>query len=148
MNPLPRFGTALWVAIPLMVLLGGAGSAAPPHGKLVLMLTTGVEDVREMSLSLQDAKRAKECGCLQDVIWIARDRGVEALGGPHDRPPELIQLARQVKASGVRILVSGPALQRFGIYAKELDPEPDEVVPDAFTRVAQLVSQGYQVIRY
>lgn len=158
------FATAVLVVVPLMAASGGAGTEGPrqklesqsnagkrvrhPRGRLVLMLTTGIEDVREMALSLEDAKAAKDSGYLEDVIWIARDRGVEALGSLRARPTEMVQLERAAKASGVRIIVSGAALKQYGVPADRLDPKPDEIVPDAVVRLAELISQGYQVIRY
>jgi hypothetical protein len=161
-----RVTSALLVAIPLLLAGGSVGVAqAPrqqvesrsnaskqlrnPRGTLVLMLTTGLEDVQEMALSLEDAKAAKDSGYLKDVIWVARGRGVEALGGGiRARPFEMLQLAREAKASGVRIIVSGPDLKPYGIDADKLDPKPDEVVADAMARVAELVSQGCELVRY
>src|SRR5216684_2189269 len=80
-----------------------------PNGKLIFMLTTGFEDLSEVRLCLDDIKAAKASGHLEDVIWLVRGRGVDALGRPEGvltRPPVIIQLAREVKASGVRIIVS------------------------------------------
>lgn len=160
------FTSAVLAAIPFLLAEVGVAIAQVPRqqeetrsnagrqlrntrGVLVLMLTTGLEDVQEMALSLKDAKAAKDSGYLKDVIWIARGRGVEALGGGmRARPFEMLQLAREAKASGVRIIVSGPDLKPYGIDADKLDPKPDEVVADAMARVAELVSQGCDLVRY
>src|SRR5689334_12866587 len=74
-------------------------SVRNPNGKLVFMLTTGFEDLSEVRLCLEDIKAAKASGYLEDVIWLVRGRGVDALGRPErvlTRPPVIIQLAREV----------------------------------------------------
>ena len=122
-----------------------------PNGKLVFMLTTGFEDLSEMRLCLEDIKAAKTSGYLEDVIWLVRGRGVDALGRPEGvltRPPVIIQLAREVKASGVRIIVSTEALQQQQIPVAGLDPTATDLVDNTAMLMAELVSQGYQVIRY
>ncbi len=122
-----------------------------PNGKLVFMLTTGFEDLSEMRLCLEDIKAAKTSGYLEDVIWLVRGRGVDALGrseGALTRPPVIIQLAREVKASGVRIIVSTEALQQQQIPVTGLDPTATDLVDNTAMLMAELVSQGYQVIRY
>jgi hypothetical protein len=122
-----------------------------PNGKLVFMLTTGFEDLSEMRLCLEDIRAAKTSGYLEDVIWLVRGRGVDALGRPEGvltRPPVIIQLAREVKASGVRIIVSTEALQQQQIPVAGLDPTATDLVDNTAMLMAELVSQGYQVIRY
>ena len=103
------------------------------------MLTTGFEDLSEARL------------CLEDVIWLVRGRGVDALGkaeGVLTRPAEIIQLAREVKASGVRVIVSTEALQQQQIPVASLDPTVTDLVDNTAMLMAELVSKGYQVIRY
>jgi len=121
-----------------------------PRGKLIFVLTTGREDIREVRLCLENLKTAKASGYLEDVIWIVEGRGVEALGSVEglSRPPELVQLAREVKASGVHLIASSSSLDQYRISTAGLDPKPDELVPDPALRMTELVSQGYQVIRY
>jgi hypothetical protein len=118
-----------------------------PHSraKLVIMLSTGLEDRREMAMSLEDAKAAKTSGYLSDVIWIARGRGVDALVDLLERPPEIAQLAKDAKASGVRLIACSAPLTQYG---SSLDPKPDEIVTNGAVRVAELLSEGYEVIRY
>ena len=121
------------------------------NGKLVFMLTTGFEDLSEVRLCLDDIKAAKASGHLEDVIWLVRGRGVDALGrseGVLTRPPVIVQLAREVKASGVRIIVSTEALQQQQIPVASLDPTATDLVDNTAMLMAELVSQGYQVIRY
>ena len=122
-----------------------------PNGKLIFMLTTGFEDLSEVRLCLDDIKAAKASGHLEDVIWLVRGRGVDALGRPEGvltRPPVIIQLAREVKASGVRIIVSTEALQQQQIPVASLDPTATDLVNNTAMLMAELVSPGYQVIRY
>ena len=124
---------------------------ANANGKLVFMLTTGFEDLSEVRLCLEDIKAAKASGYLEDVIWLVRGRGVDALGRPEvvlTRPPVIIQLAREVKASGVRIIVSTEALQQQQIRVASLDPTATDLVDNTAMLMAELVSQGYQVVRY
>src|ERR1044072_4788686 len=90
-------------------LKNGTPVRTSPRGKLVFMLTTGFADLVEMKLCLEDIKAAQKSGYLDDLIWFVRGRGVDALGAPDGvltRPPEIISLARQVKAAGVRIIAS------------------------------------------
>ena len=122
-----------------------------PNGKLIFMLTTGFEDLSEVRLCLEDIKAAKASGYLEDVIWLVRGRGVDALGRPEGllaRPPVIIQLAREVKASGVRIIASTEALKQQQIPVASLDPTATDLVDNTAMLMADLVSQGYQVIRY
>ena len=126
-------------------------SVRKPSGKLVFMLTTGSEDLVEVKLCLEDIKAAKRSGYLEEVIWFVRGRGVDALGaaeGVLTRPPEIITLAREVKAAGVRIIASTDALQQQKISPANLDPQPTDLVDDSATLMAELVSQKHQVIRY
>ncbi len=115
------------------------------------MLTSGFEDLPEVKLCLEDIKQAKASGYLEDVIWLVRGRGVDALGRPEGvltRPAEIIQLAREVKASGVRIIVSTDALRQQQISAANLDPKATDLADNPSTLMVELVARGYQVIRY
>ena len=125
-----------------------AGNA---NGKLVFVLTTGFEELSEVRLCLEDVKAAKASGYLEDVIWLVRGRGVDALGraeGVLTRPAGIIQLAREVKASGVRVIVSTEALQQQQIPVASLDPTATDLVDNTAMLMVELVSEGYQVIRY
>jgi hypothetical protein len=122
-----------------------------PNAKVVFMLTTGFEDPLEVKLCLEDIKAAKASGYLEDVIWLVRGRGVDALGKPEGvltRAPDIIRLARDVKASGVRIIVSTGALKQQQISVANMDPKATDLVDNSALLMADLVSQGYQVIRY
>jgi uncharacterized protein len=121
-----------------------------PHGKLVFMLTTGHEDILEVRLCLENMKTARTSGYLEDVTWVAEGRGIEVFGRVQQSswPPDLVQMAREIKTSGVHIIVSSSSLKEYKISTASIDPKPDELVPDPAVRMAELVSQGYQVIRY
>ncbi len=141
----------LGMAIVSVLTLARPAAATPqPAGpKVVFVLTTGIENIQQMNLSLRHAKTVRESGYLADVVWIADDRGVEAVGGgPGARAPETATLAREAQNAGVRLIVCKSSLAQVGIPRERLDPVPDEMVPDGITRLAELVSQGYQVIRY
>jgi len=133
-------------------LVGSVVSASEqqpePRHKLIFMLTTGFEDLREVELCLHDVKVAKASGYLADVILIVRGRGVDALANLNGRPSQIADLAREVKASGVRIIASDAELTQYGVSAAKLDPVPSELIPDAAARMSEYVSQGYEVIRY
>jgi hypothetical protein len=122
--------------------------ARDPHVGLVFLLTTGFEDLREVELCLYDVKVAKASGVLADVTLIVQGRGVDALTNLNGRPAQIAKLAREVKASGVHIIASDAELKQDGLSAVQMDPEPSELVPDAAARMIELVSRGYQVIRY
>jgi hypothetical protein len=53
-----------------------------------------------------------------------------------------------VKASGVRVIVSTEALQQQQIPVASLDPTATDLVDNTAMLMAELESQGYQVIRY
>jgi intracellular sulfur oxidation DsrE/DsrF family protein len=119
-----------------------------PHVGLVFMLTTGFEDLREVELCLSDVKVAKASGDLTEVTLLLRGRGVDALTALSGRPAQIAKLANELKASGVHIIASDSELKQDGLSASRMDPAPSELVPDAAARMIELVSRGYQVIRY
>jgi len=128
---------------------GTASRVSAGTGKLVFMLTTGLEDLVEVRLCLEDIKAAQKSGYFEEVIWLVRGRGVDALGAADatlTRPTEIVKLAREVKAAGVRIIASSQALQLQKIA--NLDPKPTELVDDSATLMAKLVAQKHQIIRY
>jgi hypothetical protein len=116
--------------------------------RLVFMLTTGFEDLREVELCLSDVKVAKASGDLSDVALILRGRGVDALTNLNGRPAQIAKLIREVKASGVHIIASKGDLKNDGLSGAALDPEPNELVPDGAVQMIEYMSRGYHVIRY
>ena len=55
---------------------------------------------------------------------------------------------KQAKAAGVRFLVTAPGLKQFDMTVADLDPKPDEIVPDGGDRLAELISQHYEIIHF
>ena len=134
-----------------VIYLKSGTSVRNPSGKLVFMLTTGFEDLLEVRLCLEDIKAATTSGYVEDVVWLVKGRGVDARGKPQGvltRPAEIIRLARDVKAAGVRIIASTDALNQQQISIVTLDPKPTDLVDDSATVMSELVSKSYQVIRY
>ena len=120
-----------------------------PHGSLVIVLTTGLEDMQAVNSSLRHARIIKESGYLENVVWLAYGRGVQALaGGMKARPAETAELARQTQAAGIPLIACRTALAGMGIPEESLDPKPAQVVPQGVVKLAELVSLGYEIIRY
>lgn len=115
------------------------------HGKLVFANFSGTDDVLGMNAAVRHAKRAKDSGFLEEVAVLYYGPGVQALTADL---PKRADFAREAQASGVRLIVCARSLKVFKIAQDKLDPKPDEIVPDGVVRLAELVSQGYQVIRY
>jgi hypothetical protein len=117
--------------------------------KLVYLLTTGLENVRSLDILLQYAISAKKSGHLSEVAILADSRGVEILAASQSiRPAQTAALAKQAKAVGVRFLVAEAGLKQVNMTAADLDPKPDEIVPDGGVRLAELISQHYEVIHF
>jgi hypothetical protein len=118
------------------------------HAGLVFILTTGFEDIREVEQCLYDVKVAKASGYLGNVTLIVRGHGVDALTDSNVRPLQIANLARDAKVSGVRIIASKNELDQASAPSAQMDPVPTEIVPDAATTMAKLVSKGYQILHY
>ncbi len=150
------------VAVLVGGTLGIAGSTSPrksvadetrtPHGRIVFVMATGLEDSEEMTSAVQDAKLAKESGYLEEVDLLAYDRGVQALadrfGTPNTRAERTAALVREARAAGVHVIACRASLDAMKIGKNRLDPEPDEIVPNGAAKLAELVSRGFQVVRY
>lgn len=122
-----------------------------PSAKVVFMLTTGFEDLVEVKLCLEDVKAVKTSGHVEDVILLVRGRGVQVLGDHGKllaRPPEIVRLAREVKAAGVPIIASTDSMKEQQLSFVDLDPKPTHMVDDSAALMAELVSKSYEVIRY
>jgi len=129
-------------------IVNAGEQAHESHVGLVFMLTTGLEDLREVELCLSDVKVAKALGDLADVTLILRGHGVDALANLNGRPPQVAMLIHEVKASGVHVITSDSELKQEGLSNARMDPEPGELVPDSAARMIEFESRGYQVIRY
>ncbi len=123
-------------------------TARKPHGKLAFVLTTALDDMQTMNMMLQQVKIAKESGYLEDVAVVVYGRGVMAFNNIPARPPQTAQFIRAAQGAGVRFYVCGNALAKLGIAPEKLDPKPDEIVPRGIVKLSELISEGYQVIRY
>lgn len=119
-----------------------------PHGKLAFVLTTGFEDLQTANMMLKQVKLAKDAGYLEDIAVVVYGRGVQLFDNTAARPQPAAQLIRDAQAAGVHFYVCNNALGQLGIPAARLDPKPDQIVPFGIVKLSELVSDGYQVIRY
>jgi intracellular sulfur oxidation DsrE/DsrF family protein len=118
------------------------------HGKLAFALTTGFEDLQTADMMLKQVKLAKEAGYLEDVAVVVYGRGVEVFDSSSARPEMTPRLIREAQAAGIRFYVCNNALGQLGIPVTRLDPKPDQIVPFGIVKLSELISDGYQVIRY
>lgn len=125
-----------------------APAGREPHGKLAFVLTTGYEDLQMANMMLKQAKLAKSAGYLEDVAVVVYGRGVQLFENTGARPQPTAQLIRDAQGAGVRFYVCNNALQQMGIPADKLDPKPDQIVPFGIVKLTELISDGYQVLRY
>ena len=157
-----------WIVSSLLVALGGylalarasdepktaVANASPEpgskgHGKMVFALTTGLEDLQSVNMAIRHAGMAKKSGFLDDSVLLVYGRGVQAFAKDITAKPPLVSVAiKEAKEAGARIIVCGEALKRFDISMEKLEPGVDEVVPNSIVTPAELVSKGYQVIKY
>jgi hypothetical protein len=87
----------------------------------------------------------------EQTTFMIDGRGMDALGiaeGVPTRPPVTMQLARVVKASDIRVIVSKEALQQQQIPSPSWDPTATDMVDNTAVLMAELVSRGHQVTRY
>lgn len=130
-----------------------AGAAIEPgskgHGKMVFVLTTGLEDLQSVNMAIRHAGMAKKSGYLDDSVLLVYGRSVQAFSRDITaRPPQVAAAIKEAKEAGARIILCGEALRRFDIPKEKLEPGVDEVVPNAIVTLAELVSRGYQIIKY
>ena len=153
---------ALLVAVGGLVALAGAtpqekttatGATAEAgskgHGKMVFVLTTGLEDLQAVNMAIRHAGMAKKSGYLDDSVLLVYGRAVQAFSKDITaKPPQVAVAIKEAKEAGARILICGEALKRFDIPKEKLEPGVDEVVLNSIVTLAELVSRGYQVIKY
>ena len=119
------------------------------HGKMVFVLTTGLEDLQSVNMAIRHAGMAKKSGYLDDSVLLVYGRAVQAFSKDITaKPPQVSAAIKEAKEAGARIVVCGEALKRFDIPKEKLEPGVDEVVPNSIITLAELVSKGYQVIKY
>ncbi len=130
---------------------GKSPAATEPrgHGKLVVVLTSGLEDLQSVNMAIRHAGMAKKSGYLDDVVLLVYGRGVQALAREITaKPPQIGAALQEAKEAGVHILVCGEALKKFNIPREALEPGVEEVVPNAILTLSELVSKGYQILKY
>lgn len=151
----------------LVVALGGlvamAGGAPPAgavergvaepgskgHGKMVFVLTTGLEDLQAVNMAIRHAGMTRKSGYLDDSVLLVYGRAVQAFSKDITaKPPQTASFIKEAKEAGVRILICGEALKRFDIPREKLEPGVDAVVPNSIVTLVELVSMDYQVIIY
>ena len=157
-----------WIVPGLVVALGGlvalagaspqekaakAEATAEPgskgHGKMVFVLTTGLEDLQSVNMAIRHAGMAKKSGYLDDSVLLVYGRSVQAFSKDITaKPPQVAAAIKEAKEAGARIILCGEALKRFDIPREKLEPGVDEVVPNSIFTLAELVSRDYQIIKY
>lgn len=157
-----------WIVPGLVVALGGlvALAGATPqekaskgeakaepgskgHGKMVFVLTTGLEDLQSVNMAIRQAGMAQKSGFLDDTVLLVYGRAVQAFSKDITaKPPQVAAAIKEAKEAGARIILCGEALKRFDIAREKLEPGVDEVVPNSIYTLAELVSKGYQIIKY
>jgi len=130
-----------------------AKSAASPgskgHGKMVFVLTTGLEDLQTVNMAIRQSGVAQKSGFLDETVLLVYGRSVQAFSREvQAKPPQVAKAIQEAKEAGVRILICRVALQKFNIPEDRLEPGVAEVVPNAIETLAELVSKGYQIIKY
>lgn len=119
------------------------------HGKMVFVLTTGLEDLQSVNMAIRHAGMAQKSGYLDDTVLLVYGRAVQAFSKDITaKPPQVSAAIKEAKEAGARIIVCGEAIKRFDIPKEKLEPGVDEVVPNSIVTLAELVSKGYQIIKY
>ena len=119
------------------------------HGKMVFVLTTGLEDLQSVNMAIRHAGMAKKSGYLDDSVLLVYGRAVQAFSKDITaKPPQVAAAIKEAKQAGARIILCGEALKRFDIPKEKLESGVDEVVPNSIFTLAELVSKGYQIIKY
>jgi intracellular sulfur oxidation DsrE/DsrF family protein len=159
---------AAWIVPGLVVALGGlvALAGATPqekaskgeatvepgskdHGKMVFVLTTGLEDLQSVNMAFRHAGMAKKSGFLDDSVLLVYGRAIQAFSKDITaKPPQIAAAIKEAKEASARIILCGEALKRFDILEEKLEPGVDEIVPNSIVTLAELVSKGYQIIKY
>jgi hypothetical protein len=147
--PLMAAFSVLVIMSPMVKAVPARSAVADSPDKVAFLLTTGLEDVHALDTVLQYAISVKKSGHLSEVAVLADSRGVESLAANLGaRPVQTAALAKQAKAAGVRFLVTATGLERVHMKAADLDPQPDEIVPDGGARLSGLIAQNYKVIHF
>lgn len=119
------------------------------HGKLVFVLTTGPEDLQAAASVFNHSVLAHQSGFLDDTVLLVYGRSVQLFDrNITAKPASIPQAIQKAKDAGVRIIVCAEALRKFDIPEDRLESGVAEVVPNTIPTLAELVSKGYQIIKY
>lgn len=119
-----------------------------PQGRLVFAVHTGPEDLATLSSVMRQIKAAKESGFLSEVAIIFYGRSVP-LFDPNSKvmPDDLRARLAEARQLGVRVMVCGHALERYGVTVEEASAY-GEVVPAAIVELSKMVAEGWEVLSY
>ena len=97
--------------LPLVASAGEAGGSEPKaHGKLVVVLTSGLEDLQSVNMAIRHAGMAKKSGYLEDVVLLVYGRGVQVFAKEVTaKPPQIGKTIEEAKEAGVHILICAEA---------------------------------------
>ncbi|MEO6807966.1 MAG: DsrE family protein [Isosphaeraceae bacterium] len=147
-----RIVPVLAIAFSAMLATPGARAADPGskgHGKLVFVLTTGLEDLQSVGAAIKHSEHAQKSGYLDQTVLLVYGRSVQAFSQDiQAKPPTVAKAIKEASDAGVRIVVCRIALEKFNIPEDRLESGVTEVVPNAIDTLAELVSKGYQIIKY
>ena len=143
-----------WLTLVLSLLPAGAFAAGakpkppPPHGKIVLVGFTGLEDPRKLLAPYKHALAMKKTGRLEAVALVIYGRAVDALSTREKAlPPQIDEAIRAVHAAGIPIFVCENALQAAQIALADVRPEATPI-PSGAAKIAELVSEGFVPLQY
>lgn len=142
----------LAIAFSAMLAAPGVWAAEPGsrgHGKLVFVLTSGLEDLQSLGAAIKHSEVAQKSGYLDQTVLLVYGRSVQAFSRDiQAKPPTVARAIKEASDAGVRILICRVALEKFNIPEDRLESGVTEVVPNAIDTLAELVSRGYQIIKY
>lgn len=142
-----------WLTLALSLLPVGAfaagarSSSAAPHGKIVLVGFSGLEDPRKLIAPYKHALAMKKTGRLEAVELVIYGRAVDALSAKQQVPPELDEAIRAVHAAGLPIFVCENALKAAHIPLSDVRSEATPI-PSGAAKIAELVSEGFVPLQY
>ena len=110
----------------LVAMAGGAPTAdrgSKGHGKMVFVLTTGLEDLQAVNMAIRHSGMALKSGYLDDSVLLVYGRAVQALSKEITaKPPQTAAFVKEASEAGVRVMACAEAMKRFGIAREDLVP--------------------------
>lgn len=131
----------------LASLAGGLAFSAKPHGKIVLVGLTGLEDPHKVEAPYKHARIMAQTHRLEQVAVVVYGRAVKALSTKEKIPPEIDEQIKAAHAAGIPIFVCENALKKAGIALEDVRPEATPV-PSGAAKTAELVSEGFTTLQY